>query len=631
MKKLLLLFMIFPLAVTTLIGGNDIPKYNDREEIPEKYKWDLTVMYESWEEWEKDVERLKAIYDDMANMEGTLKESSQNLLEFLNKQQKTGEIGIKVYCYAYLARSIDTRNSEANSRFQQIAGLMSQLGTKMSWVAPELLEIPQETMMEWIESTPELEPYKFGLAKMYRNQEYVLEADKERLLSYFSNLRSAPGNVYTELSTSDIQRKEVTLSDGETMKMTPGNYSQVLSFNRNRDDREAAFRAFFTTYKEYENTYASILNAVYQGDWAGVRARGHESILDASLFSNDIPKDVYFNLINTAKNNTQAVQKYIDIRRRALGYDEYQQWDGSISLTDFQKQYTWDEASDLVYNAIAPLGNDYQKEIGKSFLGGRIDVYETPGKESGAYNMGVYGVHPFVLMNYSGTLRNVFTLGHELGHSLHSIYSSKNQPYNTHRYSTFVAEVASVFNEHLLLDYMLKQSKSPKERIALLDQAINNILATFYRQSLFADFEYQVRTLVEEGKPVNAPVLNDVMGGLNKTYYGDAMVHDDLSSVTWAYVMHFFQLKYYVYQYATSYAASAHLFDKVTTGSKRERKVATEKYIDLLKSGGSDYPINQLKAAGVDMTDPEVIISVARRLEVLVNQLEEELKKIDAI
>ncbi len=631
MKKLLLLFMIFPLAAATLIGGNQIPKYEDRDEIPEKYKWDLTVMYETWDDWEKDVEQFKAIYENMAEMQGTLGDNPKNLVNFLSMQDKAGEVGIKVYCYAYLYRSVDTRNSEANSRFQQIAGLMSQLGTKMSWVTPELLDIPEDTMKKWIESTPELEPFKFGLTKMYRNQEYVLDADKERLLSYFSNLRSAPGNVYTELSTSDIQREEVTLSDGETLKMTPGNYSQVLSFNRNRDDREAAFHAFFAPYKEYENTYAAILNAVHQGDWASVRARGHETFLDASLFSNDIPKDVYFNLINTAKNNTDAVQKYIDIRRRALGYDEYQQWDGSISITDFEKQYSWDEASDLVYNAIAPLGSDYQKEIGKCFSGGRIDVYETPGKESGAYNMGVYGVHPFVLMNYSGTLRNVFTLGHELGHSLHSIYSSRNQPYNIHRYSTFVAEVASVFNEHLLLDYMLKQSKNPKERIALLDQAINNILGTFYRQSLFADFEYQVRTLVEEGKPINAPALNGIMGDLNKAYYGDAMVHNELSSVTWAYVMHFFQLKYYVFQYATSYAASAHLFDKVTTGSKRERKVATEKYIDLLKSGGSDYPINQLKAAGVDMTDPEVIVSVARRLETLVDQLEKELKKIDAL
>ncbi len=519
----------------------------------------------------------------------------------------------------------------ANTRFQEISGLMSQLGTKVSWVTPELLAIPESTMNEWLSNNPKLEPFRFGLTNMYRNQKYVHDAETEKLLSYFSIPRSSPGNVYTELSTSDIKRKEVVLSDGSSLKMTPGNYSQVLSFNRNREDRENAYKAFFETYKDYENTYAALLNSVYQGDWAAVRARGYESFLQASLFGNNIPNEVYFNLIETAKSNTSSIHKYYDIRKRALGYDEFQSWDGSISLTEFEKKYSWDEASDLVYKAIEPLGKDYQNEIGLAFAGGRIDVYETPGKESGAYSMGVYGVHPYILMNYNGTLRQVFTLAHELGHSLHSIYSSRTQPFNTHRYSTFVAEVASVFNEHLLLDYMLKVSKNPMERIALLDQAIGNILATFYRQSQFADFEYQVRTLVEEGKPVNAVVLNGIMGDLNKAYYGDALVQNDLSSVTWAYVMHFFQLKYYVFQYATSYAASAHLFDKITQGSKKERKEATERYIELLKSGGNDFPIAQLQNAGVDMTNPEVISSVAKRLELLVNQLEVELKAIKAI
>jgi oligoendopeptidase F len=628
-KKLILMLLIF--VAYASFGQNSVPKFSDRSEIPEKYKWDLTPIYKNWTEWEQDVNVLKGLYQKIAGMKGTLGANPKNLIEFATLEEQAGQVGIKLYCYSYLYRSMDSRNPEANSRFQEINGIMSALNTTVSWVSPELLAIPEEKTQEWIAGHKELEPYRFNLTKMYRNQKYVLDVDTETILSYFSLARSAPGGIYTELSTSDIKRKTITLSDGTEILINPGNFSQVLTFNKNRSDREAAFKAFFEPFVEYENTYAAILNAIYQGDWAAVRARGYENFLQASQYGNDIPAEVYLNLIETAKSNTAPLRKYLDIRRRVLGYSEYHPWDGSISLTEYNKIYQWEEGVNLVKKATEPLGREYSAEIEKCFSGGRIDVYETPGKTGGAYNMGVYGVHPYVLMNYNGTMNHVFTLAHELGHSIHSIFSSQNLPYGTHRYSTFVAEVASIFNEHMLLDYMLKQSKDPMERIALLNQAIGNIIGTFYRQSQFADFELQARTLVEQGKPVNATILNKIMGDINKAYFGDAVVENELSARTWAYVMHFFQLKYYVYQYATSYAASAHLFDKVSTGSRKDKKEATDKFIELLKSGGSDFPINQLRKAGVDMTNPEVIASVSRRLDGLVNQLEAELKAIKAL
>jgi len=629
--KLFLLSVIIMAIIQPVISENEIPKFSDRSEIPDQLKWDLSSIYTNWEDWESDLTRLTETYDKMAAMKGSLNEDPGNLIRFLELQEEGGKIGVKLYCYPFLFRSIDSRDVTANERYQQVNALMAGLATKVSWVSPELLEIPEDKMQSWIEEYEALQPFGFNLMRMYRSKKFVLDTDTETILSYFSLARSAPESIYTELSTSDIKRKEITLSDGSSVSMTPANYGQVVTYNKNRSDRAAAYEGFLEPYVAYENTYAAILNAIYQADWAAVKARGYTSFLQASLYGNAIPEEVYKNLIGTARSNTNPLQRYLVLRKKALGYEDYHPWDGSISITDFERKYPYDEAVKLVKQAVKPLGDDYLAEIDNCFAGGRIDVYETPGKTSGAFNMGVYGVHPYVLMNFNGTMDNVFTLAHELGHSLHSIFSGQNQPYSTAHYSSFVAEVASTFNEHLLLDYMLQNSDDPLERIALLNQAIGNITATFYRQSQFADFELQVRSLVEEGKPVNAKVLNEIMGSLNSDYFGEAVVPNDLSQRTWAYVMHFFELKYYVYQYATSYAASAHLFDKISNSSPEVQKKAVEQYINLLKSGGNDFPIEQLKKAGVDMTDPEVIASVANRLEQLVNQLENELIAIGRI
>jgi oligoendopeptidase F len=622
--------MVLLVFLNPLFANPDGFNYT-REAAPEIYRWNTSAIYPSWDDWEKDLLKADELLKKMVSFRGKLGESPENFLELLNANDEAGKILRKLYSYPYLQNSVDTRDQEVLGRLQEVSGFYAGFATQTSWVTPEMLSIPEETIVAWINEYPAYKPYKFGIENAIRLQKYVLDNEKEELLSYFSLSTSAPSRIYTELSTSDMSFPEVTLSNGETIKATHANYSKVLAFNKNQDDRRKAWEAHFSAFEENSNTYAAILNAIYQGDWAYARSKNFDSYLQYSLIGDLIPEEVYYNLINTAKSNTEPLHRYFDLRRRAMKLESLNTYDFSIGLTDYSKQYTWEEASQLVLNALAPLGSDYQNRLKEMLAGGWIDVYEGSSKESNPYSMNVYGVHPYILMNWDGTLRDVFTLAHELGHALHSMYSSENQPFTTHRYSTFVAEVASIFNEELLLDYMLKHSDDPHEKIVLLNQAIANLSGTFYRQSLFADFEYQARTMVENGQSLNLATLSALMGDLNKTFYGETINDHPYRNVSWAGVMHFFQLKYYVFQYATSYAASSHLFQQIVNSPPEQQEVVLQKYHTLLKSGSSDYPINLLNAAGVDMSKATTLEAVVQRLDNLLIALERELIAVGMI
>ena len=482
-------------------------------------------------------------------------------------------------------------------------------------------------MKEWI-AKPEFAPYKYTLEDLFRQQKHVLDEDKETILSYYSQPNSSPANIYTEMSTSDIKFPTVTLSNGEELKMTSGNYSLTLATNENQADRKLAFESHYGVYKEYENTYASIYNAVCQKDWAVAQARNYESSLHAALDANNIPVDVYKNLVNTVKANTEPLKKYNELRKKVLGLEKYHTYDGSISLLESDKTYDYEDAAQMVIESVAPLGEDYQSKLEKALSGGWLDVYETDGKRSGAYSANVYGVHPYMLLNYNGTLRSVFTLGHELGHTIHTVLANENQPFANASYTIFVAEVASTFNEALLLDHLMSKTDDPKVRASLLKQAIDNLTGSFYFQTLLADFELQVHTLVEEGKPVTAKVLNGITDELFNTYYGDSMEKDELLNSVWARIPHMYRTPFYVYQYATCFASSAQLYKSITTGTEEEKNSAKEKYLNLLKSGGSNYPMELLKTAGVDLSKPETINAVVEQMNELVTQLENELNNI---
>ncbi|MEA3505316.1 MAG: oligoendopeptidase F, partial [Bacteroidota bacterium] len=604
-------------------------KQKTREEISEEYKWNLNDIFASWDEWEKSKETVEGMIEEIVALKGELKKGPQELKQALVLQEKLWKEAIRLYQYPNLMRSVDSKNAEVNKKLQEVQFIFAQFSTSTAWMTPELLSIPEETMMKWIDEDSEMEPYRFGMEQMYHNQTHVLTEEKENLLSYFSRANSTPSNIYSELSTSDIEYPTVELSDGSKMITTHGNLSRVLNYSKVQDDRRKMMEGHYEFYKKHENTYSALYNAVCQSDWASARARNYESCLNSALYGKNIPEEVYFNLVNTVKENTAPLKRYIKLRAKVLGLEgNYHKYDGSVSLSDFDKKYDYEKAKKDVLASVKPLGKEYQKKMKQAMSEGWLDVYEYDGKRPGAFSSGVYGVHPYMLLNYSGTMCDVFTLGHELGHTMHTLLADENQPFANHSYTIFVAEVASTFNERLLLEHMMDNATTPEERIALLTQAIDNIIGTFYAQTMFADYELQIHTMVEKGQPITAHTLSGVFKQLNNDYYGDVYEEDEIFDIVWSRIHHFYAMPYYVYQYATCFASSAKLYDDVTIGTKKEKEEALERYLNLLKSGGNDYPMSQLKKAGVDLTKSETIISVINQLDVLVDQLENELEKV---
>ncbi|MCG8581840.1 MAG: oligoendopeptidase F [Bacteroidales bacterium] len=626
MKKIALVCI---LAVACLLPTIAQVNYKTREEIPDKYKWNFDDIYKSWDAWEADLAAIQKDMDEMLTFKGKLGESADNLLAMMSLQESLMKKAYKAYQFVSFQSTVDTRNTELQGKLQKVQLMFAQFGVSMSWMAPEMIQIPEATMKQWIADNEGLKVYEFELTDMYRLQKHVLSEKMEELVSYFSQVSGTAGDVFTALSTADVVFPEVELSNGEKVKVTPGGYSHVVTNNKNQEDRRKAYEAFYDVYYKNKNTYAAIYNGIVQSDWANARAKKYPTCLDAALEGNAIPKEVYLNLINTVKKHTEPLQKYTKLRKKVLGLEKYYGFDGSLSLTDFNKKYPYEEAVEIVTESVLPLGKDYQAKLQTATSSGWLDVYENPGKRSGAFSAGVYGVHPYMLLNYDETLDYVFTLAHELGHTMHTTLSNETQPFATHSYTIFVAEVASTFNERLLLDYMMEKTKDPKERIALLNQAIQGIIGTFYAQTMFADYEYQVHTLAEQGRPVNADILTNIWKGLADTYYGDVSEETMYSGYAWTRIPHFYNSPFYVYQYATCFASSAQIYKDVTEGKKKDRQAALERYITLLKSGGNDHPMEQLKKAGVDLTKEETIMAVINQLDILVDQLAVELDKLE--
>ncbi len=624
--RVLLPLMILVFTVGSVLAK--MPESRNREDIPAKYKWNFNDIYPNWEAWQSDKEQIQQMMDQFVGLRGTLSDGPDNLAKAMKLSDQMDQLSYKVYRYPQLQRDVDTRNNEVGAKLQEVSLMFAQFGQATAWLNPEILSIPWETMKSWLDNSLELEPYRHSIENLYRQQEHVLDEKGEQLLSYFSSFNGTPRDIFSELSTSDVEFEEAAFSDGETKLVTPATYSLILETNRNQDDRRTAFETMYQVYADKKNTYAAIYNSICQRDWAQAQARNYNSTLEAALFDDNVPVEVYENLVTTVKNGTAPLQKYFKLRKEALGLEEYHLYDGAVPVVEFDKKYDYDEMLPKVVSAVAPLGKAYQDKMKLATSSGWIDVYENEGKRTGAYSAGVYGVHPFMLMNYNETLNSVFTLAHELGHTLHTELSHENQPFATAQYTIFTAEVASTLNEALFLDYMLKQSKDPKERIKLLEQAIDNIAGTFYTQVMFADFEHQAHMLAEQGKPITADVLSELYGSLMKTYYGDSIVYDSLYNYLWARIPHFYNSPYYVYQYATCFASSAEIVKKIQNGTEQERKAATEKYLGLLKSGGSDYPMTLLQNAGADLTKPETFQAVINQMTDLVNRYEQELQKL---
>ena len=598
----------------------------ERSEIKQEYKWNLSDIYENYSAWEKDFEKVSELKKELAGFKGQFG-NEEKLLEFFQKQEEMDKISYKLYRYPQLARDLNSSDKEAVEYLQKVQFLFAEISTELSWVNSELVE-NRENIEKWIEKK-EFDDYRFGLKNLFRLQKHILEEKESKLLSYYSSFFSAPRSIYSEVTVTDVEWPQVTLSSGEKVDVTPANYSKILSTNRNQEDRKLMFQTFYTIYEKKKNTIGAIYNSILQKGIASKKAYNYDSFLLSHLESDNIPEEIYLNLVNTAKNNTKPLQRYLKLRKKILGLEKYYNFDGSINLIEFDKEYEYDDAKEIVLNSVTPLGKDYVEKMKKAISEGWLDVFEAKGKRTGAYSAGVYGVHPYMLLNYNKTLDSVFTLAHELGHTLHTLYSDENQPFSMADYTIFVAEVASTFNERLLLDYMLENTNDPKERIALLEQEIGNIVGTFYFQALLADYEYQAHKLAEAGEPITAEVLSKIMEDLFDKYYGDIIEKDDLIYIFWARVPHFFNSPFYVYQYATCFASSAILYEKMINSSdESEKKQTLDKYIQLLSSGGNDFPMEQLKKAGVDLSKIETIEAVAKQFDLLLDKLEVEIGKL---
>ena len=599
------------------------PNTLDRNKIDQEYKWDFTHIYANWDAWQADFEKIKTDLGKLEKMKGKLKSGAKSLLNAFILMDEIEKILYKVYAYPALQKSTDNRDNDVLGKMQGVSMYLAQFSTATAWVSPEIMEIPEDKCMKWVDELKGLQVYKFNLEKTYRQKAHILSEEKERLLSYFSTTASTASNTYSMLTTADIKFPEIELNNGEKVKLTHGNYSNILNTSKIRDDRKRASENFYPLFADIKNTLAAIYKGICDKDVAYAKSREFESSLHAKLDSNNIPMEVYSNLVKTVGENTEGLKKYHRLRAKYLKLDnDYHAYDSRVSLMELDKKYDFDIAKGLVKESVQQLGKDYLKKYETALENGWIDVFENEGKSSGAYSMGVYGVHPFVLMNYNGTQDHVFTLAHEMGHSLHTMLSEENQPFNLHEYTIFVAEVASTFNERLLLDLMLKKSTDPQEKITLLQQSIENILGTFFTQTMFADFEWQAHQKIENDEPLTADTLTEICEKLDEKYYGKDVFTRDKPNIFWTRIPHFYRSPFYVYQYATSFAASASLYQQVTDGWRNGDQKPLDRYMNLLKSGGNNYPVEQLKKAGADLTKEDTILAVIRQLDEQVDELE---------
>ncbi len=604
------------------------PETRIRAEIPAEFRWDFTPIYADWKAWEAGLREMEAKMDAFAALKGSLASGPAAVLKAYQAFDEIGKLQYLVYRYPQLQRDVDTRDQSVAGRFQSVGAAFAKFDTATAWFTPELLRIPEAQMRGWVDATPGLAPYRFPILDNYRQQKHVLDEAGERLLSHAGRFNQTPRSIYSELATSDIKFPKITLSDGRDVTLTAGNYGALLEQNPNQADRAAAAAAHVGTFGATANTYAAIYNAVMQRGWFMAQARNFPSTLDAALDANAIPREVVQTLVDTTRAGTAPLQRYARLRHKLLKLPSYHLYDSFVPVFRSDKTWPYESARELALASVAPLGADYVEKYRSFVTGGRIDVYENEGKKSGAYMAGVYGVGPYMLLNYNDTLDSVFTFAHEGGHAMHTVLSYAAQPFVTASYTLFVAEVASTTNERFLLEHLLHKTSDPKERFLLLQQAVDAIVGTFYTQVMFADFELRAHRLVEQGKPVTTEVLNQLYLGLLKDYYADAITVDDFYKFTWARIPHFFNTPYYVFQYATCFASSAQLFKGMTSGPQASRDATTQRYLALLASGGNDHPMAQLKKAGVDLTQRATVQAVIDQMEELVTRMEVEAARI---
>jgi len=593
----------------------DMKQVPKRSETDPKYHWRLEDLFPSQADWDREYEEAKRLIAKVAEFQGKLADPAQ-LKACFELEDKLSLHVERLYVYANMRHHEDTTEPHNMALADKAKKLSVEANEALSFITPEVLSLPDETLAKMIED-PNLQPYRFTLEEMRRQKAHVLSKAEEALLAQAGNMSQAPNTIFGMLNNADLKFPKIRNEDGEEVELTHGTYIQFLE-SRDRSVREAAFKAMYETYGKLKNTLAATLAANVNKNLFYARARKYPSALEMSLFADNIPKEVYTNLIDTIHRHLPLMYRYMELRRKLLGVEELHMYDLFAPLVEeFKMEIPYEEAKRMVLEGLAPLGPDYQRVLQEGFEGGWIDVYENQGKRSGAYSWGAYGTHPYVLLNHKDNLNSMFTLAHEMGHALHSYYSDKHQTYRNAQYTIFLAEVASTLNEALLMDYLLKRSTDPKEKLYLLTYYADQFRTTVFRQTMFAEFEKIIHEKAEAGESLTPQLLCEIYYDLNKLYYGDGMVVDRDIEMEWARIPHFYS-SFYVYKYATGFSAATSFAKQIL----EEGEPAVERYLGFLKSGGSDYSINILKRAGVDMSTPEPIEQAMSVFEDLIRQME---------
>lgn len=589
-----------------------------RSEIEEKYKWDLTPICKDVDSWYEDYDLVSKEIKKVLDFKGNIVKSAKNLLDYIEFSMNLERKLYKLYYYAHLNFDSDTTNNEYQKMNGKIENLLAEYNKLDSFANPEMMKIDYNQIKEFYKEEPRLQEYEFLLEQLYRYKDHILNTEAESIISSFANINSTPEQVFEALTDSDLRFGKVKNDKGEDVELTESNYSSFIE-STNRDVRKEAFEMLLKTYSNYKNTIANTFAGNVEVLTTMAKLKKYSSSLEASLFDDNISTGVYNNLIDTVSNNLNVLYKYFDLKKEVLGLDEFHLYDQYNSLVpDCSKNYTFEEAKDLVLKALTVLGEDYVANLNKAFDERWIDVYNNKGKRTGAYSSGFYDTNPYVLLNFNGKFGDVSTLAHELGHSMHTYYSCHNNPYQYSSYKIFVAEVASTVNELLLKYYILNHTDDVNEKKYIINEMMNNFKSTIYRQTMFAEFERDMHALKEKGEVLTSQLLSDKYYELNKKYFGPNVVVDDVIRYEWERIPHFYY-DFYVYKYAIGLSCACYIAD----GILNNKPNALENYKKFLSSGGSDYPANELKIASIDVTKSEVVESAIKMFDNLIKQFKE--------
>lgn len=580
-------------------------------------EWNLEEVYKNTEEWNEDFLKLTSMVKEAVKFKGTLNnlEAIESCMLF---EEEISKLVGKLYSYSHMKFDKNQKNLNNQELVNKVIKVLYELQSLSAFEKEEFLALGYDKFEEYAKESKIIKENLFNVKMLYDGKKHVLSPVCEQIITNYAPVAASFRNLYIALQNSDFESIEVVLSDDTKVSVSANNYTSLLALANNQEDRKIIFEALYSYYDKHKNTLANIYKGIVEANIANMKSRGYDNILASFLEDQNIPTDVYTSLVKTAKENSAPLKRYIKLRQKFFKLKEYHTYDRMLSFSKAKVSYPYEKAYGDVLEALKPMGADFVEHAKNALAPGHVDVFPADAKRSGAYSTRIEGFGPYILLNHTDDLESAFTLAHECGHSIHTLYSLENQPFATQDYRIFVAEIPSTLNEQLFLDYLLKNSDNKDLKIQALCKAIDNIVSTFYRQALFADFEYQAHTMAVNGEELNYKTLSNIMGNLYNEYYGIDLETEPLKKLVWAYIPHMYNSPFYVYQYATCFSASMKIYDNIKNGVPN----AMEKYLDMLKAGSSMYPIDVVKLSGVDLTTSEPFEAVCNKLSSLLDELE---------